>query len=211
MEIFFVRHGQTSYNQLGLYQHSEVELSQMGKNQAKRIAQRLKDYSFTHGYCSDYFRAKQTAEYINEFNPVEFKYTFLLREWTKPSEFHSKPYDDPRIAQEKEELHQKRLEDEYHQFSDEDSFATFKGRIKSMQQKLEKHEPEDSILCVSHGGFIINFLSYIRTKAQNKKYAYNDCLFNKKFYSLSNTSITVLSYTKEEKWKLITWNDYAHL
>jgi len=80
-----------------------------------------------------------------------------------------------------------------------------------MQQKLEKHEPEDHILCISHGGFIVNFLSYIRAKAQERKYTYQDCLFNNKFYTLSNAGITVLSYSKEEKWQLITWNDYAHL
>ncbi len=58
MEIYFVRHAE---------KEKDVEdpwLTERGIKQAKLLAKRLKEEKFTHFYCSDTKRTKQTAEYL---------------------------------------------------------------------------------------------------------------------------------------------------
>ncbi|MDD2421676.1 MAG: alpha-ribazole phosphatase [Heliobacteriaceae bacterium] len=60
--VFLIRHGETEWNQTGRYQgHSDVALSEKGRNQAERLAWRLKDGQIDRIYASDLERAVETA------------------------------------------------------------------------------------------------------------------------------------------------------
>ncbi|XP_014670020.1 PREDICTED: fructose-2,6-bisphosphatase TIGAR-like [Priapulus caudatus] len=69
--LTLVRHGETVANKDSIIQgQSNSPLSELGLNQAKLVAERLKDQEFTHVHSSDLTRATQTAEAILTANPL---------------------------------------------------------------------------------------------------------------------------------------------
>ncbi len=68
---FLVRHGETEWNRVGRVQgHSDVPMSDAGREQARRAAERLAHVSFAAAYASDLVRARETAETILARNPA---------------------------------------------------------------------------------------------------------------------------------------------
>ena len=66
MELYIVRHGETTANKTHILQGMSVPsyLNEIGKEQAKSVGNRLKNTKFDHIYTSDLIRAKTTAELI---------------------------------------------------------------------------------------------------------------------------------------------------
>ncbi len=63
--LYLVRHGETNLNKERIFQgHLDPELSPLGREQAKRLALRLKDEKIEAFYSSDLMRACQTASAI---------------------------------------------------------------------------------------------------------------------------------------------------
>ena len=68
---FLVRHGETEWNRDGRVQgHSDVPMSDTGREQARRTAERLAHVTFSAAYASDLARARETAEIILARNPA---------------------------------------------------------------------------------------------------------------------------------------------
>lgn len=64
-ELWLVRHGETIWNQEGRLQGSmDIELNEGGLEQARRLAEQLKDTEFQSIYSSPLKRALKTAELI---------------------------------------------------------------------------------------------------------------------------------------------------
>jgi broad specificity phosphatase PhoE len=65
-EIYFIRHGQTDENSLGIRQGAEIdsELNELGRQQAKKY--RIKDKNFGCILSSPLKRAIETAEIIGK-------------------------------------------------------------------------------------------------------------------------------------------------
>lgn len=81
MKIFIVRHGQTYANVEGTMQGQiDTELTELGVQQAKNVAQRLRDCSFARIFSSDLQRASKTAEEIAKHQKVEVVLDKRLRE-----------------------------------------------------------------------------------------------------------------------------------
>ena len=65
MQIYLVRHGQTSWNQQCRYQGSQdIPLDDDGVFQAERLAERLQSIQWDGAASSDLIRAKKTAEIV---------------------------------------------------------------------------------------------------------------------------------------------------
>jgi len=63
--LYIVRHGETTWNRDGRVQgHTDVPLSEVGRQQARDLGERLAQISFHAAYSSDLSRALQTAELI---------------------------------------------------------------------------------------------------------------------------------------------------
>ena len=61
--ILLARHGQTSWNALGRLQgHTDIELNDVGREQARELAARLASAELTAVWASDLARARQTGE-----------------------------------------------------------------------------------------------------------------------------------------------------
>ena len=81
MKIFTVRHGRTHWNVIGRMQgHTDIELDEVGLDQATRLGTRLAGEKVGIIYSSDLLRAARTAEAINSHHNVELVTTPALRE-----------------------------------------------------------------------------------------------------------------------------------
>lgn len=142
MRLTIVRHGETEENLRHIMQgHTHGRLSARGKEQARRLAARLKDEEFHAAYASDLGRAKHTANAILEHHDVPVTFTAQLRErdW---GEMNGRPYGElkePLFGESREDLER---------------------RAHAFFRKLGKHHGEH-ILIVSHNGFCSAFIAAI--------------------------------------------------
>jgi broad specificity phosphatase PhoE len=69
MELILVRHGETIWNREGRVQgFSDMDLSDVGVQQARQLALSLKDAPILSIYSSPLIRAQKTARIINEYH-----------------------------------------------------------------------------------------------------------------------------------------------
>ena len=80
--ITLVRHGESTWNELGLIQGQNdlAELNEVGREQARAVAQTLKSLGFDRLVASDLARARQTAEIIGSELTLALTTDSLLRE-----------------------------------------------------------------------------------------------------------------------------------
>ena len=70
-EIFFIRHGETVWNQLGIVQgHAESSLTNVGRIQAQVLGRHLQNIRFDHVYTSDLERTVDTCLEILKENKM---------------------------------------------------------------------------------------------------------------------------------------------
>ena len=66
-KLYLVRHGETAWNREGRFQgHTDVELNDVGREQARALADKLRAREIDAIACSDLLRAKQTASILAE-------------------------------------------------------------------------------------------------------------------------------------------------
>lgn len=85
VNIFLVRHGESLANSKKISQGNrdrweDTSLTRKGKEQAKKVAERLMREKIDLIYSSDLKRAKETAEIINKFHNVRIKFDKRLRD-----------------------------------------------------------------------------------------------------------------------------------
>jgi broad specificity phosphatase PhoE len=76
MELILIRHGETIWNKEGRAQGvSDIDLSDVGLNQAHKLALSLQDLNIKTIYSSPLKRACQTARIINQYHnsPISFE------------------------------------------------------------------------------------------------------------------------------------------
>jgi broad specificity phosphatase PhoE len=74
MQLILIRHGETLWNKEGRVQGtSDIELSDIGKKQAKLLALSLKNHIIEAIHVSPLKRAIQTAKIINEFHSLDIQ------------------------------------------------------------------------------------------------------------------------------------------
>lgn len=80
MSILLVRHGETALNAARIVQYPDTPLNARGLGQARRVAERLREYPVTAIVSSDYRRAHMTAEAIADVAGVPVEIRQSLRE-----------------------------------------------------------------------------------------------------------------------------------
>ncbi|MBI3486067.1 histidine phosphatase family protein [Candidatus Daviesbacteria bacterium] len=205
MRIYLVRHGETEYNVKGLYMSSDIPLSEIGFKQAQILANRFKNIKVEKVFSSPYERTKQTAKLIEEVVNVAVEYDDDLKEIVRPSEFIGKHLTDPQVANVKKILKENTNNPDFH-YSDEENFFDLVKRAKRIIQKIKDLSYED-ILLITHEGFMKVIIATLMFGEELNSEMFDKLYF---FFSIKNTGITVLEKRPDE-WKLITWNDHAHL
>lgn len=205
MKVYFVRHGESQGNVDGIHQHGRIELSPRGKQQAQVVAKRFKNIDIDVILSSDYTRAHDTARKISKAASLTIHTTPLLREIKKPTEIEGKKVDDPVVLKIRETITQHSHETDW-RYADEETFFEVRQRVNQLIRELEQRT-ETNVLCVAHGDII---RTIIMTLLISDSYDTAIDKAIKKTMWIENTGITLCEF-KNGIWKLLTWNDYAHL
>lgn len=92
MKIYFARHGRTNYNDHGLCNADptvDVHITPVGEQQARTLADRLKDVPIERIFVSELKRTQQTAAVVNKLHNVQVEIAPLLNDHR--SGFEGKP------------------------------------------------------------------------------------------------------------------------
>lgn len=203
MNLYLIRHGESEANAEETYRDQNTKLSVRGLRQAGKLAKRFSKIPVDVIFSSDYPRALQTAAYIKKIVRKKIIVTPLVREEGHPSEFNGKHHTHPDVMRGKAffKKHYRRL-----RYSDEETFSDVKMRVQKFIRMLEKRK-EKNVVVVSHGitkRMIIALMMFGRELTPRIFQKFRIGLLTK------NTGITVCEYKKGE-WRVLTWNDHAHL
>ncbi len=206
--IYLIRHGESEGNIGTHYQNAETPLSERGVAQAQALAERASRLPLTTIVSSTMRRARQTADHIAERIAVPVEESSLFIERRRPSEQINRPKGDPEAIRSEQEII-KNSGIQGYRFSDEETFEEMIERATKALMFLQQHSSNE-ILVVTHGVYL---RILVLCSLFDKDFTEREFKAIVGGLSSSNTGITVLTYDpeRERKWKVITWNDIAHL
>ena len=150
-QVYIVRHGETEWNSEGRIQgHTDIPLSDLGREQASAAAQRLSQVPFDVAYSSDLSRTTQTAQIILGETNVPLYPTPQLREYNKGV------FEGLTVHE-----YARKYPDQYHASLINDlDFAPAGGetmrqtsrRMAEFVEVLNQQHPDETVLIVGHGG-----------------------------------------------------------
>jgi broad specificity phosphatase PhoE len=186
MRLIIVRHGETEENKAHMLQgHLPGKLSKLGKEQAKKVALRLRSEKIDIIYSSDLARATDTTKEIAKFHShIKLHLTEKLRE-RNLGDFTGKEWDkvdwnDPPPTVESRE--------------------NMRKRVKELLDEVYLKYKDKTVLFVGHGG--INNALIALIKKQDINYQYE---------SQNNTAINIFDIFEDYQHKIHCLNCTKHL
>lgn len=183
MELYLVRHAQTSANLqrqiAGM--RLDVELTEHGVEQTKKIAERLSKIEFDLILCSPLKRTRQTLQIIlgsKKHNNLIFDESFQERDWGSASGMFHKDVDFENLP------------------ADAEKNDAFEKRIITSLEKYYLKNKNAKVMIVTHSGVIRGFLNKFFPDADLK---------------IPNVSLTVFKFCIEGNHKLILEPCDSHL
>ena len=203
MSIFFlIRHGETDWNMQGRWQgHTDIALNTIGRAQAQRLAERLRDEDtrFDAIYSSDLKRAWETASILGTALDLVPQPLPALREidvggWSGLTHAEVRARDPDLVE---------RLEsgEDMRRGGTGERFADLYRRVVEAAERLAAERRDGRLMVVTHGGPVRALLLHA---ARDKADALPRPLH------IGNTSISVLR-SGPSGWALDTINDMRHL
>jgi len=198
--IYFVRHGETSWNALLKVQgHSDVFLSDRGREQAEMLAQRLANEKIHCFYSSDLARAYETARIVARPHELEVIATPALRElnfgvW------------EGMTAKEIEEVYPGQIESWWTNPLDTrilqgEKLSEMTERcVHEVKNIINKHDNE-TVLVVAHGGAIRSIICSVLGINLNEQWRLH----------LDNACLNLVDFPQWERGILKLFNDCTHL
>lgn len=149
-ELLIIRHGETVWNQQGRMQgQHDSPLTPTGLQQARQLARRLKEVSFTALYSSDLGRAHQTARCIADASGHEVISDAGLRE-RHFGIFEGLTNNEIKLRHPQEhELFAKR--DAEYAMPGGESGNDFRDRVVVTLERIAERHTNETIVVVSHG------------------------------------------------------------
>jgi probable phosphoglycerate mutase len=204
-KIYLVRHGRTEANTNNTIQDLSDPLVAEGVAQAEALGERLSHVPFDALIASDAVRARHTAEKIGEKTGHVVETTPLFRELSRPSAFVGIMRTDPRVLPFYIGF-ELNADDPSWRFADEETFGEARDRALAALDFLASR-PEETLTVVTHGNFKRFLLGAILF---GEKLTYREWSRLARIMNTSNTGVSVLQL-ENDAWKVMTWNDYAHL
>lgn len=142
MPLWFMRHGETNYNRLGLCNdnpHRDVHLTALGIQQAELAAQQLRNKPLRYILVSELPRTLQTANIVNRYHQVPINCEPALNDIR--SGFDGHPVADYFAAIAHDPLHAR--------INGGESLLDHKQRVSGFLDTLRSKQ-EDAVLIVAH-------------------------------------------------------------
>jgi broad specificity phosphatase PhoE len=194
MKLYLVRHGESIANSQRKHQGDsyDTDLTELGFEQAKKLANRLKEFNFDIIYTSHLKRAKQTADEINLFHNKEIIVNKKLKERDN-GDFSGKVWT--------EELWKGMIGDKMNiKAPNGENRIDQYNRVKPIIDKILKLNKD--ILIVSHGGTIKSILASLFPEKNLEEIH--------KLYKTGNTCLYKIEVQNKEA-KIIIENCTKHL
>ena len=197
-----VRHGQTTFNAAGRVQgHSESPLTELGIAQAVAVGGALAGRGIRHIYSSDLVRAARTAEAIGRTLELPVKTDRRLREvcfgdlegqtWEELDTYFARAEEQGRGT----------WFDVRSPGEGGESRKDLQERAIAAVSDLVSRHPGETILVVSHGGFIGFFLRWLLQLRTSERYV---------GFRTANCAIHAFDH-RAGAFHLVTWGERAHL
>lgn len=157
MDIYFVRHGQTTGNLAKRHQAEHTPLSELGKQQASAVAEKIGAVQPTHLIASNLVRAIETARPISERTKldisIEPNFTELHRPRYLQGRYHISPQSLFYYTLWFLGIENRALAGE--------SYEHIRQRITMAQSILKRYPNNAKVVIVSHSVFINLFLAHM--------------------------------------------------
>lgn len=187
MRLIVVRHGRSTGNENKIHEGQlPGELSKEGKEQVKKLAERLKKEKFDIIYSSDLKRASDTAKEIAKYHPhVPIHFTKELRE-VDVGDFTGKSYGETDWNNLPKNLERPEMVQE---------------RVRKFLNKILKEDKNKTVLLVSHD-YTNKALATVLFKESYKE---------REKYKFDNTSISIFEIGDNKEVKINVFNSTEHL
>ena len=167
MKLYFVRHGESEANAQHVISNygSHFGLTELGRQQAHMLADRLKDLPITTMYSSPVLRAMDTADILYQVLDLPYRVTEALREYNCG-------VLEGKSDEESWRLHRQYYEDWTlrHEYLSKpeggENFMDIQNRFTPFIEALKRNDDED-ILLVGHGGLFHLMLPLILNNIDN--------------------------------------------
>ena len=158
--LFLIRHGRSTWNAVKRIQgHADPPLDRVGREQASRLAERLRGEEITMFYASPLLRARETADIIGEALDVPVAPDERLKEhgvgditgltWEQIGEQY--PDVAQRWAEDPENL----------KIPGAEESALFRVRVVAAFDDIVARHAEETAGVVTHGGTLGTFLNHL--------------------------------------------------
>jgi broad specificity phosphatase PhoE len=197
--LVLARHAQSTWNGLGKIQGQlDPPLSERGREQAERLAERLAGRRFTAFFCSDLARCRETAAPIAQRlgrEPVALSELreIYLGEWEGLTR-HDLEARYPELWQ------RWLLQPDWDIVPGGEGAAAFESRVDAIVKRLVDDHPDGDVLVVTHGGVIQVALGHAVGRS-------SDGLFP---FRIGNASLTTIEHGRK-RLVIGSVNDVCHL
>lgn len=187
-KVYLTRHGETEWNEKGIMQGwGDSPLTELGKNQAKWLGERIKDLHIDVIYASPIGRAFNTAEIIRGNREIQLIAHDGLKE-IKIGGWEGLSQEEMKAISEENYFNFWNVPSKYIPTGNGENFYEVKDRaFKAINEIIEK-EKGKTILIVTH---TITLKSYL-TALENRNI---DTLWEPPF--IKQTSLTEINFTEE--------------
>src|SRR3989344_330925 len=207
--IYLVRHGESEHNAGEIWQEGDSPLTERGKAQARLVGERCLQLDIDVVVASSLVRAKETASIINERIKKSVEYNDLFIERRHHTEFIGKRKDDPKVRRMERFLLEK-LSTPGFRYADEENGEDLQARAGNALAHLETHT-QDNILIVTHSMFLRALAARVLFGSAVSGHEIAHCM---RVLKMANTGISIFRYDSNDSlsdWRLVVWNDHAHL
>lgn len=198
--VFIVRHGETTWNKLRKVQGGkDIPLSEIGRQQAEKLALRLQTEHIDHIYSSHLTRARETGETISRYHPTTpFTIRFDLGEY-KMGQIEGMTLDEIAKIHPQTEWD---LED-FRSRVGAESYVAYINHFSRYLPALFSRHNEKTILLSTHGGKMKSLLRSLFPSGRAHQ------IINKEHPT--NCSLTIVEWEPQRGATLQLYNDSSHL
>jgi len=207
--IYLTRHGQTHHNATAGESYADADLlSDLGREQARRLGRLLDGKGVRSIVTSPLERARETAEGAAEALGAPIEEDDRLREIVPPSDIRGGP---EREAEHWSAYMARHADDRDYSFGGAESFDAVMGRVRGVVESFDDHE---CALVVSHAGFLRFLIGYITWGEQFSPRT----LPRLWVFEVHNAGVSELRHASERAgyetsagWSIVTWMQHDHL
>jgi broad specificity phosphatase PhoE len=197
-------------NERKIIQDFTSHLSEKGVEQARIVAQRLKEIPLTLVVSSTAQRAMDTARLVAKPHDIALVSSELFAERRHPRNMLGLSQSDSRVIMYRKKV-ERNIHDPFFRLDGFENFYEMRARaLKSLIYLEEVSRKHEHVAVVSHSIFMRYFLGAVM---------FGDAFYHAHWkplmkFGTNNTGIAVYDVSADKhksRWKLTSWNDHAHL